>query len=350
MPKHESGDLVARCVERALSRNPRAAPHLIRLRDFWMPIWAEFYYELVFQEPSSDEARKLIVDNANDVVTALKCCGLRHMDRRERLTRYLMDKLEAGALPAVLPEFSREERALYLQGVYFNTAVVQMSEAMTHLMLVIAAHDTIQTRLLEGEPGYLDRVILEVLRVYPLFGISHRITRDEIALDDGARIPAGAVLCFDHAQYHRYGFDDPESVQPDRWLTLATKDASYIPFGVAVNRPCPAQGIALFTMRVAAGEMLKYYRLASSAHHTRSIPNRGPCLLIPRAARYSPLRQKSALFWLRFRDRWEDVSRSLLQLALGTYMVWDARRKRLCESYFLEQERAGARSPDPTAR
>jgi hypothetical protein len=339
MSKQESGELVASCVGRALSRNPETAPRLVRLRDFWMPIWAEFYYEIVFHQPCPDEARKLIFDNANDVVTALKCCGLRHMDRRERLTRYLVDKLEAGELPEVLPAFSLEERALYLQGVYFNTAVVQMSEAMTHLMLVIAEHGAIQRRLLAGdEPGYLDRVILEVLRVYPLFGISHRIASDEIVLDERTRIPAGAVLCFDHARYHRHGFDDPERVEPDRWIGLAAKEASYIPFGVAANRPCPAQGIALATMRVAAGEMLKRYRLASSARHTRSVPNRGPCLLIPRATRYPLWRQKSALVWLRFRDRWEDVSRSLLQLVLGTYMVRDARRKRLCERYFEEQK------------
>ena len=338
----ESGELARRCIERAISRSPHPAPRLIRLRDFWMPIWAEFYYELVFQQTCPDEARELIVANANDVVTALKCCGLRHMDRRERLTRYLLGKLEAGELPAVLPSFSREERALYLQGAYFNTAVVQMSEAMTHLMLVIAEHEAIQARLTErDEPDYLERVIQEVLRVFPLFGISHRITSDEIVLDERTRIPAGAVICFDHARYHRHGFDDPERIEPDRWLALATKEASYIPFGVAANRPCPAQAIALATMRVAAGEFLKRYRLASSVHHTRSIPNRGPCLLIPHAIRYSRWRLKSTLLWLRFRDRWEDVWRSLLQLVLGTYMVWDARRKRLCERYFVEHKDRG---------
>ena len=41
---------------------------------------------------------------------------------------------------------------------------------------------------------------------------------------------------------------------------------------------------------------------------------------------------------MRLRDRWEDVSRSLLQLVLGTYMVWDARRLRLCRNYFAAQE------------
>ena len=45
------------------------------------------------------------------------------------------------------------------------------------------------------------------------------------------------------------------------------------------------------------------------------------------------------MFWyLRLRDRWEDVWRSLVQLVLGTYMVWDAHRLRLCATYFERQE------------
>jgi hypothetical protein len=37
-------------------------------------------------------------------------------------------------------------------------------------------------------------------------------------------------------------------------------------------------------------------------------------------------------------DRWEEVMRSMVQLILGTYMVWDARRLRLCDTYFDAQQ------------
>jgi hypothetical protein len=37
---------------------------------------------------------------------------------------------------------------------------------------------------------------------------------------------------------------------------------------------------------------------------------------------------------MRLQDRAEDVSRSLTQLVLGSYMVADARRQRLCERHF----------------
>jgi hypothetical protein len=87
-------------------------------------------------------------------------------------------------------------------------------------------------------------------------------------------------------------------------------------------------------MRVAAREVLRGYALASPASHTRSLPNRGPCLLVPRDVRGRPVRVPVLLLYVRVRDRWEDVWRSLVQLVLGTFMVWDARRQRLCERHF----------------
>jgi hypothetical protein len=85
-------------------------------------------------------------------------------------------------------------------------------------------------------------------------------------------------------------------------------------------------------IRAVTRELLASFAFATSAAHTRPIPNRGPCLMSPRSAAV-PVR-RVALAFLRLRDRWEDVWRSLTQLVLGTYMVWHARRLRLCETYF----------------
>ncbi|HEU4348957.1 MAG TPA: hypothetical protein VFR35_14360, partial [Actinoplanes sp.] len=139
MPRPAAETLVAECVRAALP------PHvgLVRLRDLVMPVWAEFYHRVVFGRPATDEVRRLIVANADDVVTALKCCGLRHMDRRLRLTAHLERVLDEVPhhLPAAL---DRREQALYLQGTFFNTAVVQSSEATVHLLMAFAADETWQ--------------------------------------------------------------------------------------------------------------------------------------------------------------------------------------------------------------
>jgi hypothetical protein len=313
---------------------------MVRLRDLMMPIWADFYYELVFGGPCPPAARDLIVGNANDVVSALKGCALRHMEKRRRLARFLVEQLQAGRLPHTLPtRLSIEEQAFYLQGVFFNTAVVQMSEAMVHLLMVLAQHREVQAKLardLDNEQQ-LDRVITETLRLYPLFGIAHRITSADIVLNKDATLHKGTVLCFNYPTYHRTGFDQPEYFNPDRWTHLSAREAHYIPFGVAANRPCPASALARVTMQVAVREILKRFLLSSSASHTRSIPNRGPCLLMRRAGGNDPTPPRSLLLYIGLRDRWEDVWRSFVQLFLGTYMVWDARRLRLCGRYFEAQ-------------
>ncbi|WP_194914856.1 cytochrome P450 [Catenulispora rubra] len=357
--KDDWEELVARCAVREFDRLDGRArtsrARVVRLRDAMMPLWATVYYEVVFGEPCPPDARDLIVANANDVVSALKCTRLRHMGRRDRLTRYLQAKIAAGAVPYGLPAtLTEQEQAFYLQGTYFNTAVVQMSEGMAHLLLAIAARPELQQQLRKelsaGDPqnsALLDRVIDETLRVYPLFGVAHRITSAQIALGETS-IPAGSVLLFNYPEYHHAGAPDAAEFDPDRWLREHLEQVNNIPFGISANRPCPARGIAPLTMRVAAAEVLRRYALSTSVGHTRSLPNRGPCLLTPLTPldprdplppeRPEPRRPAVRLALLRVRDRWEDVWRSLVQLVLGTYMVWDARRLRLCRNYFAAQE------------
>jgi hypothetical protein len=337
LSRKEAEELTARCLGRLAHRLSGRALTLVRLRDWLMPAWAEFYYELVFGDACPAETRALIVAHARDVVTALKCTGLRHMSRRHRLTRFLVRRLETGGLPHALPErLSTGERALYLQGVFFNTGVVQTSEAMAHLLMALAQHQDVQARVAEtpGEERYLDHVIDETLRLYPLFGISHRITTDAIVLDDRSTISRGSVLCFNHPEYHLSGFDRPDTFDPDRWETLSARQANYIPFGVAGNRPCPASGLMPMVMRAATRELLARFAFYTSASHTRSIPNRGPCLVASRAHPGSARQRRALLAFMKIRDRWEDVWRSLVQLFLGSYMVWDARRLHLCRRYF----------------
>jgi hypothetical protein len=344
LSKREAEDLTARCTVHIINALQKRSVNLVRLRDLMMPIWADFYYELVFGEPCPPAVRELILGNANDVVTALKGVGLRHMSKRRRLTRFLVDKLAAGSIPHSLPtRLSIEEQALYLQGVFFNTAIVQMSEAMVHLLMVLARHTEVQAKVagdLDDEQ-YLDRVIKETLRLYPLFGIAHRITSADIVLDESITLPKGTVLCFNYPAYHRTGFQQPEQFDPDRWTQVLPREAHYIPFGVPANRPCPASGLAPVTMQVVAREILKRFVISSSASHTRSIPNRGPCLLLRRTDRTDVRPPRALLFYMRMRDRWEDVWRSFVQLFLGTYMVWDARRLQLCGRYFESQETKG---------
>lgn len=314
---------------------------LQRIRDLMMPFWAGFYYELVFAESCDHTARKLIVDNASDVVNSLKCCSLRHMDRREALTRFLVNRIENKKLPYPFPAgFSTIEQAFYLQGTFFNTAIVQMSEAMAHTIVALALHPDIQQQLHRApdDRALYDRIINETLRLYPLFGIAHRITSADITVGKRA-VKKGSVICFNYPAYHQLNFDQADQFLPERWQQCPVKSSNFIPFGVTANRPCPAQGIALISMRRLTQHLIKDIRFATSIQHSRSLPNRGPCLLISR--RHKPpaaVVEKLILWWIKLSDQWENVYRSLKQLILGTIMVIDARRLRLCEHYFNSLE------------
>ena len=75
-----------------------------------------------------------------------------------------------------------------------------------------------------------------------------------------------------------------------------------------------------------------------------------PRALPARAARRLPPSRHAPLAYLWLRDRWEDLTRSVVQLVLGTYMVRDARRQRLCQRHFDVRERdPGAVEHLPTA-
>jgi hypothetical protein len=328
--------LVDRCFENTAKLHPEDA-RLVRVRDLMMPFWASFWHEIVFRAPCSAATRQLIVGHADDVITALKCCGLRHMQRREALTQSLLARLDAGEFPHEFPPgFSRQEQAHYLQGMFFNTALVQMSEAMSHFMMVLAKHPQVQEKLAASPPDrrLYEHAIDESLRLYPLFGIAHRIATGPIAVGE-AVLPPGSVVCFNYPAYHQLGFDQPESFLPERWEHCRGRDSNHIPFGVTENRPCPAQGIALIAMNRLTERWLGEYRFATSAEHTRSMPNRGPCLMVPRAgAPAADASEAALLMWLRVRDRWETVHRSIAQLVFGVIMVLEARRLKLCRNFF----------------
>ncbi|MFD5827037.1 cytochrome P450 [Lentzea sp. NPDC060358] len=322
----ELAGAATRCTAKVLDEVLTGRVTEVRLRELMMPVWAEYFHEVVFGEPCPRHARDLIVGHATDVVNSLKCTGLRHPARRARLTRYLRVRLADVRLP--LPSaLSETEQVHYLQGTYFNTAVVQMSEAMAHLLLALAQHPGAAARA--GEDRYFAHVLDETFRLYPLFGIAHRITTADIVLDEHTSFPAGSVLCFSYPAYHATGYANPEEFDPGRWENTAARNEHHIPFGVAANRPCPAWRLAPVVMRAAAREVLRRGTLHSSVTHTRSLPSRGPCLLVRGGP---PPRRRLAL--MRVRDRWEDVWRSVVQLVLGTVMVLHAHRLRMAGRYF----------------
>ncbi|WP_308365084.1 MULTISPECIES: cytochrome P450 [unclassified Microbulbifer] len=323
----------------------------IRLRDAFMSLWADFFYQVVFKEKCDDKTRKLIVNHARDVVNALKCVKLRNMSRRKQLTNFLLEKLSLGEFPHTFPDgLTHLEQAHYLQGTFFNTAIVQMSEAMAHLTLVVAQHPDCQERLCDNPDNhYLDDVINESLRLHPLFGIAHRIATETVEFK-GKTIPKHTVVCFNYPEYHKLGYDQPTRFDPERWGKCPIKESNFIPFGVTANRSCPAQGLAMVSMRQLTKHLFRNYRFSSPIVHTRSLPNRGPCLVFSNQnTENRRLVECIVCPLMKIRDRWEDLFRSIMQLFFGTAMILHAKKLRLCDRYFEKLEKRAFSSIQPSS-
>jgi hypothetical protein len=246
------------------------------------------------------------------------------------------------------------ERALHVQGVFFHTGCVQMSEAVTHLLLAVAQHPRVLERLLADTTGllssslatcrasslvtgtYNSHVVTEALRLFPLFGIAHRMTSKDITLPSGEVLPTGSVLCFNYPEYQTSGFEQPFVFDPDRWSDLVPAKTAYIPFGVKENRPCPAQNASLVWLSEVTKLVFSRAVLASPIDHIRSLPDRGHCLIrrrdVPMSSASVAILQ--AGMWLE--EVVEGAFRSVAQLVLGTIMLVDARRKHPAYSYFRQ--------------
>ena len=139
--------------------------------------------------------------------------------------------------------------------------MVQSSEATAHLLMALAADESLQRAA--REDGALDGVFEETLRRFPLFGVAHRITTDDMTLPTGS-VPSRPGRCCAST------------------IRSSTGSGGHIPFGVAANRPCPAWHLAPITVKAVTRELLDRFDFATTAAHTRPLPNRGPCLMTPR--------------------------------------------------------------------
>lgn len=110
---------------------------------------------------------------------------------------------------------------------------------------------------------YLQQVINETLRMYPIWILMRRTLRP-VRLG-GVGLPAGTeVTISPHALHHDpHTFRDPHRFDPDRWAPERVKDiprGAFIPFG-AGNRMCVGNAFAMTEMAVTVATIASRWRL-----------------------------------------------------------------------------------------
>merc|ERR1712232_819807 len=223
---------------------------------------------------------------------------------------------------------------------FFNTGIVQSSEAMTHASLALAQFPEVEKQLAmpSVSQDYCQGFINECFRLWPLFGITHRILTDDVTLpkDSGSKggtiVPKGTVVCFNYPQYHSIGYDKSQELLPERWSTLKQSQVNFCPFGFASNRPCPAQNLVTKYML----HLVPYYAsrldFESPVDHMRSLAGGGLCVVSTKADRsqLGRFRRSSLQSALWLSEEAKKVWRSVVQFYCASVIVNDAKQLRLC--------------------
>lgn len=115
---------------------------------------------------------------------------------------------------------------------------------------------------------YLERVIMETLRMYPPVPIIARQVQEEVKLASGDySIPIGATVVVAQAILHRRpdSFPNPDVFNPDNFLPEKCQERhyySYVPFS-AGPRSCVGRKFAMLKLKVLLSTILRNYRIQS---------------------------------------------------------------------------------------
>ena len=119
------------------------------------------------------------------------------------------------------------------------------------------------------EMKYLERVILETLRMYPPVPIiARKINQDLQLVSQNLVIPAGTTVVIGTYKMHRRPdlFPNPEKFDPDNFLPERTQNRhyyAYIPFS-AGPRSCVGRKYAMIKLKVLLSTILRTYHVKSN--------------------------------------------------------------------------------------
>ncbi|HYL27520.1 MAG TPA: cytochrome P450 [Candidatus Nitrosotalea sp.] len=140
---------------------------------------------------------------------------------------------------------------------------------LTWTLYLLAQHPEVEERAAaaahEGDRAYLERVLKEVLRLYPPAWIIGREARTGVTLAGGWFIPAGMTIFLAPLILHRRAeyFPNPDRFDPDRWLRAEPPPFAYVPFGGGA-RKCIGETFAMREAEIVLAQLVRRYRFAAA--------------------------------------------------------------------------------------
>lgn len=250
------------------------------IRNEIIPIMVEFFHIKIFGKPCTKDRLALLSKNVILFKEGISFISFPDIKLRQEVLAYILSQCSLESLSELkskaLIEISDEQIAKLIMGVFFHTGVIQVSEFVAHTIVALSQNANIQEKLKNNltDDELMQRVLNETLRLYPLFGITNRITEHDYHMSNGQVIPEGMNIIFDFLACHAEGFVNPEIFDPDRWLKHKHPDTCYMPFGVG-PRMCPAKKFASDITAILVKRMLKHYSFISSIEHDRPLTGGG---------------------------------------------------------------------------
>jgi cytochrome P450 len=184
-----------------------------------------------------------------------------------------------------------------------------MSEAQIYdqlRLMLIAGHDTtastiawaveriahtpsvlseVERTVRDGDESYLDAVILETLRLRPVFPFTVRLTKEPLHLD-GLTVPAETFVVPYITLVHRRAdiYPDPLAFRPERFLGTRPGSYSWIPFGGGIRR-CIGAPVATLEARIVLRTLFQELDIRAAQPESEAIKRRAVVVVPAHGAR-----------------------------------------------------------------
>ena len=282
------------------------------IRNEIIVMMVDFFHLKLFATLPSIEIRNLLSRNVVSFKESISFIQIPDEKLRSQVLNYITTQFSHDVIATlrgkVSEEVTNEQVAKILMGVFFHTGVLQIAEFVAHTIVSLAQNPVEQVKIRQEnfDKISMQNILNESLRLYPLFGVTNRVTEEKQFMANGTTIDEGTNLIFDFLKLHQEGVVDPHRFDPDRWNNLSTADHCFIPFGVG-KRMCPAKNFALNVTTVLSERLLRQYSFISSIEHDRPMTGGGRVFftrLSPKANQMGKISRTLVLSYIELTESW----------------------------------------------
>ncbi|CAH1398029.1 unnamed protein product [Nezara viridula] len=199
--------------------------------------------------------------------------NLKKVEREDLIA--LIGKMQKEGIPET-DRIEHPEAVAHVFGFFIashHTTMTTVSYVIYQLSLYPQIQDKVRTEVdnvLKGQDAvtydsvmqmnYLDGVINETLRLYPLLGVLKRTCTESYKINDKLTIPKGmdvtlpAYSCHIDPEY----FPEPEKFLPERFTDEQTSEALFMPFGKG-PRTCIGKRYSYISMKTVIAKIISEY-------------------------------------------------------------------------------------------